>query len=126
MIRIHSIRLSTICLHFLTLKTLIASSHMCIPRDSNTSTHPKYFTGNEHVDDRTACSSVGHCGGLLDSGTRSFRRRNESRNERRIRSILFGDDLLLNRNDANFCIEKKLRNIFDLLYSLAVLFDYLF
>lgn len=75
---------------------------MCMPRDSNTSTQPKYLTGNEHVDERTACSSVGHCNGFDDSGTRSFRRRNESRNERLNRSILFGD-LLLNRNDANFC-----------------------
>lgn len=73
-----------------------------MPRDSNTSTQPKYLTGNEQVAERTACSSVGHCNGFDDSGTRSFRRRNESRNERLNRSIFFGD-LLLNRNDANLC-----------------------
>lgn len=96
----------------LTLSTFIASSHTFMPRDSNTSTQPRYLTGNEHVAERTACSSVGHCSGFVDSGTRSFRRRNESRNDRRMRSIFFGD-LLLSRNEAaNLCfyspkIERK-------------------
>lgn len=92
-----------------TRSTFNASSQMCMPRDSNTSTQPKYLTGNEQVAERTASASDCHWCGFDDSGTRSFRRRNESRNERRKRSILFGERLL-NRNDADFCwrrIEKQ-------------------
>lgn len=86
----------------LTLSTFNASSQTCMPRDSNTSTQPRYLTGNWQSPERTACSSDCHWCGFDDSGTRSFLRRNESRNERRKRSIFFGDRLL-NRNDADFC-----------------------
>lgn len=34
-----------------TLSTFKASSHTCIPRESNTSTHPKYFTAKVQVPD---------------------------------------------------------------------------
>lgn len=43
-----------------TRSTFNASSHTCIPLDSNTSTQPKYLTENEQVADRTACSSDCH------------------------------------------------------------------
>lgn len=83
----------------LTRSTFSASSHTCMPRDSNTSTQPRYLTANEHVDERTAWSSACHWCGLDDSGTRSLRRRKLSRNERRSRSILRGE-----RNEAVACV----------------------
>lgn len=93
----------------LTLRTLMASSHTCIPRDSKTSTQPRYLTEKTHVADRTAASSACHWCGFDASGTRSLRRRNESRNDLRSRSIFFGDDLLLLRNEDDFCEKRKFR-----------------
>jgi hypothetical protein len=85
----------------LTLSTFNASSHTCIPRDSKTSTHPKYLTENVQVPARTACSSACHWWGLDASGIRSLRLRNESRNDLRSLSIFLGERLLC-LNDALF------------------------
>lgn len=71
----------------LTLSTLSASSQTCIPRDSNTSTQPRYLTGKVQVPARTAASSACHWCGRADSGGEPLRRRNDSRNERRSRSM---------------------------------------
>lgn len=59
-----------------------------MPRDSNTSTQPRYFTGKVHVPTRTAASSACHWWGRADSGGEPpLRLRKDSRNERRRRSM---------------------------------------
>lgn len=73
--------------HILTLSTLSASSQTCMPRDSKTSTHPRYLTGNVHVPALTAASSACHWCGRADSGGEPLRRRNDSRKDRRSRSM---------------------------------------
>ena len=70
-----------------TLKTLRASSQTCMPRDSKTSTHPRYLTGKVQVPARTAASSACHWCGRADSGGEPLRRLNDSRKERRRRSM---------------------------------------
>lgn len=75
----------------LTLKTLSASSHTCIPLESNTSTHPKYLTAKVHVPDLTADSSACHWWGLELSGILSFRLRKESLKDLLSLSIFRGE-----------------------------------
>lgn len=95
--------------NILTLKTFKASSQTCIPRDSKTSTQPKYFTENVHVPDRTAVSSACHWWGLELSGTRSFRLRKESLKDLLNLSIFRGD-LKLRLWKNKFCIIKLDKN----------------
>lgn len=85
----------------LTRKTLSASSHTCIPLDSNTSTHPRYLTAKVQVLLRTADSSACHWCGFELSGTRSLRFLKESLKDRRNLSILRGDRKLRLCNQTN-------------------------
>lgn len=79
--------IAAVNLTLLTLSTFKASSQTCMPRDSKTSTHPKYLTGKVQVPARTAASSACHWCGRADSGGDPLRLRNDSRNERRSRSM---------------------------------------